>query len=186
MYCPRCGQEQPNERTRFCSRCGFLMEGMAEIVGNGGLPKAFLDKQDPHAVSPRKRGLKQGALLFMSGFIIVPILTMITIMLDAEPFAVVISAVLTFLAGFLWMIYSLIFQSGVPELADEGIIDTIRQDLSGRIRNQETLPAGEPEPASADYAPPAGNWRETAGLGRGSVTEETTRTLDEKTFPQKN
>ncbi len=182
MYCPRCGQEQHNKQTKFCSRCGFLMSGMSEIVEKGGLPKAIIENTDPNAISPRKRGLKQGALLFMSGFIIVPILAMITIFLDAEPFAVVLGMLLTFLSGFLWMVYSMIFNSGNPTLQNQSIVETIKQDLTGKTTAQKSLPAQQTEPVSTIYDPPTGNWRETADLQPTSVTEETTKTLDKKTF----
>lgn len=184
MYCPRCGQTQTNQEVKFCSRCGFLMAGLMQVVVQGGLPQAIIENNDPNAISPRKRGLKQGGLLFLSGFIIVPLLGLLTAFLNIEPFFPAIAAILTFLAGFLWMVYSLIFQSGVPTSQSHSIIETIKHDLTGKTPTQKSLPAQQTEPIPADFQPALGNWRETADLQLTSVTEETTRTLKDKTFHQ--
>lgn len=182
MFCPRCGQpQQKNNQTRFCSQCGFSMTGMDEIIASGGLPEIFAEKFDPNAISPRKRGIKQGALLFLSGFIIVPLASILTIILDVEPYGAVAAAIFTFLAGFLWMVYSLIFQSGVPTPSSEGIVETIRQDLTGKKSSEKSLPSAETaETAQEAFRPAAGNWRETADLHPSGVTNETTKTLDKK------
>src|SRR5215216_3242446 len=94
MHCPKCGQKQISDETRFCSRCGFLLTGVAEVVANGGMiiePRAGITG---NAASPRRRGVMQGLFIFLLSFLIVPILTIISIGLDIEPYAVVISALL--------------------------------------------------------------------------------------------
>ncbi len=186
MYCPRCSQEQIKEDVRFCSRCGFSMTGMAEVVENGGLPKEVIDQKHPEAMSPRRRGLKQGGLLFLSGGVIVPILGILTSMFNGEGYIVGMAAILTFLAGILRMIYALVFQSGVPTLENEGIVDTVKKDLLGKPVNNKALPPQQSEPISTEYNPPQVNWRDSDDLQPVSVTEETTRTLDKKTFSQNN
>ena len=184
MYCPRCSQEQPNIDIKFCSRCGFLMTGIADVVANGGLPKEVIDQKNPQAMSPRRRGLKQGGLLFLSGGVIVPILGILTAMMNGEGYVVGIAAILTFLAGLLRMIYALVFQSGVPTLENESIVDTYKKDLLGKTadENEKALPPKQSEPISVDYDPPSGNWRETGDFQPVSVTEDTTKTLNKKTF----
>src|SRR2546430_2678510 len=57
VYCPRCGQEQISPEIRFCSRCGFLMTGLAEVVLNGGVPQQ-LTATGAKLPTPRRRGLK--------------------------------------------------------------------------------------------------------------------------------
>ncbi|MGI8542604.1 MAG: zinc ribbon domain-containing protein [Aridibacter sp.] len=183
MYCPRCGQEQQNKSIRFCSRCGFLMMGMNDVVAEGGLPKVITEKYDPNTISPRKRGIKQGALVFFSGFIVVPFAVMISIMLRVEPFGVVAAAVLTFLTGFLWMLYSFLFQSSVPTISSQSIAETIKNDLTGKQDNQIILPPKQTETVSDVFEWSAGNWRETTDLQPSSVTEHTTKTLNEKSLP---
>ncbi len=64
MFCPRCGQEQISEETRFCSRCGFMLTIVSEVVANGGVLPQSLSFPDAEMISsPRKRGLKQGLFI---------------------------------------------------------------------------------------------------------------------------
>jgi uncharacterized membrane protein YvbJ len=46
MHCPRCGQQQLSEETRFCSRCGFQLGIVSELLlHDGWLPQlAQLDE----------------------------------------------------------------------------------------------------------------------------------------------
>ncbi len=41
MFCPRCSQEQVSEETKFCSRCGFSLSLVAEVLTNGGFLPVF-------------------------------------------------------------------------------------------------------------------------------------------------
>jgi hypothetical protein len=181
MHCPKCGQQQISDETRFCSRCGFLLTGIAQIVANGGIVPA--PSQSFFAAgSPRRRGVMQGAFIFMLSFLIVPIITMITVAMDAEPFAVVISAVLLTMGGLLRIAYALMFESGAVggKTLEQNIIAASQQALSGnKAPNQ--LPAGQSISVSA-YAPPAtGAWRDTNDLSHpSSVTDGTTKLLQEE------
>jgi uncharacterized membrane protein YvbJ len=74
MFCPVCSQEQVNDEVRFCSRCGFLLTGVSQIIANGGAFPQISNNNDPNAISPRKKGIKQGALLLFLSFIVVPLL----------------------------------------------------------------------------------------------------------------
>ena len=37
IHCPKCGQQQTSNEIRYCSRCGFLLTGVSEIVANDGV-----------------------------------------------------------------------------------------------------------------------------------------------------
>ena len=180
MFCPRCGQEQHQSEVRFCSRCGFLMTGMGEVVRKGGLPQEILDRTHPNAVSPKKRGLKQGGLMMLAGLIIVPLLAIISATLDLHPALVAVTAIVSFWGGVLRMIYALVFESGTPTLNKVSFSDSVKQTLTGKEPAEKALPPQQTDPIPASYHPPAGNWRDTKDLQPTSVTEETTRTLDEK------
>jgi hypothetical protein len=179
IHCPRCGQEQVGFETRFCSRCGFLMTGMAEIVSKGGLPPEFLGGYDPKAISPKKRGLKQGALMMLSSLILVPVIAILSASLGITPVFVALTAILTFWGGLLRILYALIFESSQPTAAHAGFVDSFRQNLTGRAPAQPALPPQQAQPAEDYFRPPmAGNWRDTNDLQPTSVTEDPTRTLD--------
>lgn len=177
VYCPRCGQEQISPELRFCSRCGFLMNGMAEVVLKGGLNHVD-DKPKP--ISPRRKGLKHGGAWFLLGVFIVPILGVLQSMLHFPEEIVGLAAIIFFLGGLLRMIYALIFESGNP--ADYTLEENVyyaAQKLRGKNPNVKELPAQQSIPVDA-YAPPPtqANWRDTNDLQPTSVTEKTTKFLD--------
>jgi hypothetical protein len=155
------------------------MTGLAGIVAKGGLPPEFLGGGDPKAASPKKRGLKQGALMMLSSLILVPIFAILTATLHLTPAFVALTAIITFWGGLLRILYALIFESSQPTAAHAGFVDSFRQNLTGKRSAQPALPPQEPQPADAYFRPPmAGHWRDTNDLQPTSVTEDTTRTLD--------
>jgi hypothetical protein len=178
MFCPVCSQEQASEETRFCSRCGFLLTGVSQLIASGG---ALLPSQignDPNAISPRKKGVKQGTLLLFLSFIIVPLLAMISIGLNLEPYAVFVAIVLLGGGGLLRIIYALLFESGQPILKDESILPEVLQKVLPNKKQSAELPPGQGVPASAYVSPTTGNWRETKDLAvPPSVTDPTTKLL---------
>ena len=183
LFCPRCGQEQLNNDTRFCSRCGFLMDGMAEIVMNGALPPKLFDRNDPKAISPRKKGVKQGGMLMLSGVVLVPLLGALSAFLNFDPTIVGIAAIITFLGGFVRIIFGLIFESGVPVVSqEESLLDTVKQNLIEKAKGTKALPPEQSVPASSYIPPEQGKWRDTNDLVGTSVTENTTKLLDEDEF----
>lgn len=180
MFCPRCGQAQVNEDTRFCSRCGFLMQGMLDVIAKGGLPPEVADRSAPGAVSPKKRGVKQGGLMMLSSLILVPVTALLVALIGLSPPVVALTAIVTFWGGFLRILYALIFQSNVPTTQPETFVESVTENLTGIPQGQKVLPPQQSVPISESYQPRAGHWRETSDLQPNSVTEKTTRTLNNK------
>ncbi|HEX8920215.1 MAG TPA: hypothetical protein VF766_01980, partial [Pyrinomonadaceae bacterium] len=78
MYCPQCGQQQTSSEMRFCSRCGFPLGGVMELLAQGGVLKSEGgDELRAQALSPRRKGVKQGVVLMLLGTVIVPVLGII-------------------------------------------------------------------------------------------------------------
>lgn len=183
MFCPTCGQRQISEETRFCSRCGFLLTGVTHLIANGGALPQILPPAETKAMSPRKKGLRQGGMLFMSGILIVPLLGIILVgILNFQGFAVGIAALLTFLGGILRMIYALLFESNQPygTTLEENVLNTA-QNFLGKKKSVAELPPPQSIPTSTYVPPAAGNWRDTNDLNApSSITENTTKFLDEK------
>ncbi len=74
MFCPQCGQQQTSGLIRFCSRCGFPLDGVIQLLGNGGMLPAYRSPEEATQMSPRKKGVRQGGILFLSGILVVPLL----------------------------------------------------------------------------------------------------------------
>lgn len=179
MYCPRCGQEQVSSEVRFCSRCGFVMHGLAELVAGGGL-------QEHKPATPRRRGLKQGGGWFLFGVLFVPILGVLSSLINFPEEIVGLAALLFFLGGILRMLFALIFESGNPKekTLEENVYQTAQKLLKKQPApgTQNALPPQQSYPVDAYVAPPTrADWRDTSDLASPhSVTESTTKLLNKE------
>jgi hypothetical protein len=180
VFCPRCGQEQISPEVRFCSRCGFLMNGLAEVVLNGGIqqPLSPTDHKPPTA---RRRGLKQGGAWFLLGAILVPLLAVLSQLLHFKEEIAGLAAIIFFIGGIVRMIFALLFETGNPADAtiEQSVYQTA-QKLLNKKGKANALPPSQSIPVD-NYAPPrASNWRDTNDLEPSSVTDSTTKLLNNK------
>jgi hypothetical protein len=178
MFCPRCGQEQISNETRFCSRCGFLMTGVGALIANDG-NTALITSGPAKIDSPRRKGLKQGLFIFLLTFLVVPIISILTVWAKAEPFAVSIAAIVLFVGGLLRMAYAMLFESSLP--TESTLEQTVYQTAPGFLNKKQTpdaLPPQQTIPTSSYMPPKHGNWRDTNDLEPSSVTDHTTKLLE--------
>lgn len=168
--------------TNYCSRCGFLLAAVGDLIQTGGVNPLATTRTSSQQ-SPRKRGLKQGLFLFLMTFLVAPLMGMVTVALNIEPFLVGFAVVFCFMGGLLRMAYALMFESsepGVPTL-EEKVLAGANTLSSVKAKG---LPPQSSVPAQNYFTPAAGNWRDTNDLQPTSVTESTTRLLDEDEKPQ--
>ena len=161
---------------RFCSRCGFLMEGVMHLLANSGvLP--HVESGEP-TISKKRKGVMQGVIIFLAGILIVPLFGVMSAFSDgriSEVFAffAAMSAVICFVGGLLRTLFAAIFEEGAkprPYLTAPSYMP----------------PAAPPAPARvAALPPPAVNtqpWRprpETAEIvPPTSVPDHTTKLLE--------
>lgn len=175
MHCPQCGQQQATEVVRFCSRCGFPLDGVIQLLANGGiLPYQTGEAQQ---ISPRRRGVKQGVILLLTGILLVPILGLFASFSDSNFLTLLaaLAALICFLGGPLRMLYAAVFEESAPSLPRPANYIQAPVPLHG------SAPAALP---GAQFQPPPASWRQrprTAELVRPpSVTEGTTRLLDKE------
>ncbi len=175
MYCPRCGQQQVTDEVRFCSRCGFLLEGVTQLLASGGMiPEAGGPKQ----ISPRRRGVRQGAGLLLAGAILVPVLGVLNSYTGLpREMLIALAAVLCFLGGPLRMLYAAIFEAGAPA---PHYVAPPTAYVPPAIMAQPGAPVRRAIPPPA--ANPASAWRSPQRTGEivspPSVTDHTTRFLE--------
>lgn len=166
MFCPKCGQQQIADNTRFCSRCGLPIDGLAQWLA-GDAPAAIGDKGLAVAVSPRRKGVRRGAKIMFLSAVLTPLFIVLSVISDAgEP---LIIPFLLFLAGLSVILYSSIFKEKAP------------------TQTTPARPAALGSAFSSNALPPASNtWANsrrdqavrTAELAQPpSVTEKTTRLL---------
>ena len=171
MYCPQCGQERVSEVTSFCSRCGFLLTGTAELLKTGGM----VPQSSPGGPrSPRSRGIRLGLFMFLLTFVIAPIVGIIsTFGLGIDPWPVGVVIFLLGVGGILRMIYALMFESKDPHAHTER---STTRELNPNLSTSALPP--QRDLSATEYTSPAGTWREPETKTPNSVTENTTRLLE--------
>jgi hypothetical protein len=175
MYCPHCGQQQASESLRFCSRCGFPLGVIAEVLARGGTLSTRESDTQGLRMSPRQKGVRQGAMLMLSALLIVPVLVFAIIILDWDKLIplVPLSAVVCVVGGLLRIAYAMMFEH-TSTAAPASDFSTPAQ-LNAPARNQALPPA---------QGTPVTGWRhrpETAEIIQPpSVTEHTTKLLDKE------
>src|SRR5713226_2420517 len=99
MHCPQCGQQKVADVVRFCSRCGFLLDGVMHLLATGGTLPGFQLDEGPREMSPRKKGVRQGAAVFLTGVVLVPLLAVLNKYIDLPEIFVALAAVIFFISG---------------------------------------------------------------------------------------
>ena len=181
MFCPRCGQQQVSGETKFCSRCGFQMGLIPQLLAhNGVLPQLAELYKGKTGVFTRKNGLIFTALWFIFFVMMLPAFFGIANADDAAG----ASAVFGVFTTMMLLIISIAFLKRAPKKTD-----LMQYDLP--VVSNPNLYAGQPmgalppqqsQPAQV-YAPPAaGAWRapDTGEFARPSVTESTTKLLQKE------
>jgi hypothetical protein len=182
MFCPQCGQQQVTGVVRFCSRCGFPMDGVIQLLGTGGIVPAYRASDEPVQASPRKKGVKQGALLLLSGIVLVPILGMFASYSGGRFIEILaaLAAIICFIGGPIRMLFAAVFEEGAPRpVRPYGPPVPMHAP-----QPQQFAPHGQHQALPPPPARSPGAWRRrpnTAELvNPPSVTENTTRLLDKE------
>jgi hypothetical protein len=191
MYCPQCGQQQASTEMRFCSRCGFPMSGVVELLASGGLlpTQAIEGAQVQQAGdSPRRLGVRQGVMMMLVGAVLVPILG---ILAGSTPgnnlleLLLPLTAVICFAGGLMRILYATFFEQGASAIntnTPTPFSPTQTPPLPPQLKAEarvSALPPQREQPAASFFTPP--RRLDTAELVQPpSVTENTTRLLDEE------
>jgi hypothetical protein len=152
-----------------------------QLLNNRGLLPVYRNPDDPVPASPRRKGVKQGGLLLLSGALIVPILGMFASFSNATFIQILaaLAAIICFVGGPLRMLYAAVFEEGAPNP-----FRPYGPPAAPMPMHPQQF--GPPVQRAALTPPPAraqGGWRRpnTAELANPpSITENTTRLLDKE------
>ncbi len=179
MHCPRCGQQQISTETKFCSRCGFQMGLIPELIANNGmLPQLAELYQQNQSWFTRKNGVIFSLLWFVTFVMMIPAFAGLG---DAEEVAGV-SAVFGLFTTILLLIFSLGFLKKSQKTISIAALEAHQMQatgLYGATPNQHALPPQQSIPVES-YTAPQGGWRtpDTGEFARpGSVTDSNTKLL---------
>ena len=169
MFCPKCGQQQASDNTRFCSKCGISINGLAEWISSGGNLAVREENAPIVLASPKRRGVRRGAKVVFSSLASTPVFFFFSLVMGA-PIPMLIPLTIL-LIGLSMMLYSRIFgeetqyikgqqteTSGLGTMLSSGALSAIPNNLMNNGDGRQVI--------TSDLIKPP------------SVTEHTTKLLD--------
>lgn len=187
MYCPQCGQQQVAAELRFCSRCGFPLGGVTELLSTGGVIPQY---QPPAAdtqpkISPRRKGVQQGVALIFLAAVLAPLFAALNEFTGFPELFAVMVAIIGFIGGPLRIIYATILEEGAPKKVymtphQQPVMPAFQPPQ----RDSGDMSMGRALPPQQSVPPPQWRRPDTSELmNRPSVTENTTKLLDKQEEP---
>lgn len=184
MFCPKCGQQQSSNEVRFCSRCGFQLEVVKELLITDGalvLPEVEISKSERSA---RDHGVRQGIMLMLLTALVVPLAAMLARIGILPRELVGMAAILFAVGGFMRLVYALMIEEGAQRVKQRPVALNAQAGATTTTAHLRSGYAPSALPPPQQTVMPAGGfnrWRtETAEMAQPpSVTENTTRLLDD-------
>lgn len=181
MYCPKCSQQQVSEEVRFCSRCGFQLSAVRELIASDGALETLEVKAPGRQLAPSLRGVRQGAWMMLASLPAALVVAFLAGVVDDALAVLLLLPLICFVAGFLRLLYATFLTKRAPheneDAAQPHITSRMPAQMGAAARSPE-LPPSQASPVAA-YSPPGVKTAEMAQPP--SVTESTTRLLDEET-----
>ena len=110
MFCPRCGQ-QFSADVRFCSRCGLLLNVIAEVTANLGMPLCE-DVAAGYRRPPRPKGIRIGTIIMLVALVLTPLFIGWSVLVDGP--GPLLAPLTIFLTGLCFVLYSKAFKDDGP------------------------------------------------------------------------
>jgi hypothetical protein len=186
MHCPKCGQQQVSDEMRFCSRCGFALGVVTELLSTGGTLPERETQSLAAKFSGRKRGKRLGLLLILTAFLLAMIGGIIHDSLGTDPLntpglagklVLFFPAIIIGVAGFVRFLYAWLLETNIESATSPAL--ERRTPMKSALNVSEeyvALPASHRVPA-ASLGAKRGDTTEI--VNAPSVTENTTRLLDQ-------
>jgi choline-glycine betaine transporter len=158
---------------RFCSRCGFPLTIVSQLVANGGALAGF-DAEGKRQLTPREMGVRWGALLMIISAVLFPIVLLFAAM-KHDAVVLLLPVFLVFLVGMARLLYAKLLQPNTPIQKEVLFAAGQRMDQQLSSEHRLGLPANQNVPVSA--------WRQpidTSEMAQPpSVTDNTTKLLSD-------
>jgi hypothetical protein len=185
MHCPKCGQQQVSEEMRFCSRCGFALGVVTELMLTGGTLPERKTESLAARFSGKKRGKRLGLLLMITGMVLAIIAGIIHDSLMHGPLGapglggkliLFLPAIIIGVAGFVRFLYAWLLETDVDSASAPVLSGSAAQRNALNAEEYVALPASHSVPASS-FVAKRGDTTEMVNVP--SVTENTTKLLDQ-------
>ena len=182
MYCPNCSQQQISDEMSFCSRCGFSLIAVKRLVASGtGLV-------GPLAAAPQlsrgQRNVRKGTWVMLASLVLT-ILAAVIIAIDDDFAPILIVPFLCYVLGFARLLYGVFFadkRTANAELAAQPQAVPMMPAQLGYNTRSPQLPPPRVAPIES-FTPQRAKTAEI--IQPPSVTENTTKLLDEESDPRR-
>lgn len=179
MYCPKCSQEQISEEVRFCSRCGFSIAAVRDLVASGNVLMAPGSGAQTDPRSCGQKAVRRGAWIMLGSLAFTLFVALLTAM-DDDFAVLLLLPFLGFIFGLLNVFYGAFFadKRALKRAAAKSQAGLMMPGQVGTHPRSPELPPARMTPVESFTAKRG----ETAEMiqPRGSVTENTTRLLEEE------
>jgi hypothetical protein len=176
MYCPQCSQQQISDEMRFCSRCGFPLGNVMQLVASGGEP-SVPEAPKTRERSPAMRGVRLGTWIILASFIYTLFAGVLSIVDDDFAILLLVSLA-AFLVGFGRLLYAVFVQDRRERKQQETQTNTPAA-IPGHTTNNARYQLGQSTGVPVDsFTRPIKTTAEV--VQPPSVTENTTRLLDDE------
>lgn len=175
MYCPKCSQQQVSDDMRFCSRCGFSLTAVRDLIDRNGAGTVTQAEQ----LARKQKGIRRGAWMMLASLVLTVLVGLLAA-IDDDFAVLLIVPLLCFIIGFLRVLYG-VFLAGKkaaqlkqpqPMMPAQLITPPRSPELSApRVAPLESF--STPRVQTAEMVQPP------------SVTESTTRLLDDESDPRR-
>lgn len=176
MYCPKCSQEQLSEEVRFCSRCGFSIGAVRELIASGNA--LTVPGPDVQTRSCGQKAVRRGAWIMLASLAFTLFVGFMSA-IDDDFAVMLVLPFLGFIIGLVSVFYGA-FWADKRALKRAAAKSLVVPTMPGQLG----APAGAELPASrmAPIESFTGKRGETAEMIQSppSVTENTTRLLEEE------
>jgi hypothetical protein len=190
MYCPKCGQSQVSAEVRFCSRCGLPLVAVSELLMTGGVLSVNAASAERVSsplppMSPRRRGVKQGAAILLISIFLIPFFFIMHEAIDF-PAEFALLGVIGVIGSILRIIFAALFEDAAPRAPhftpSQPQLYSPSQPIAPRINTpaQEMLLPASGRPVN-NYRQPQVDTSEI--MHPPSVTDNTTRLLEKNSDP---
>jgi len=158
---------------RFCSRCGFPLAIVTQLVRGGGALEGF-DPEAKGELSPRQKGIRWGLILMIVSLLLVPLAALMTAM-KSDFFALFVPVLTLFALGLGRLVHAYLLAQPTPTEIGK----------SSAVKRNKQLPGAYAPPLPVGQSIPATTWKQPVNTSEMaepvSVTENTTKLLTDET-----
>ncbi len=147
------------------------------VASGGQLPMRYVQSAS-RELSPRSKGVRQGAMLMLSTILVVPIVAVLTVSLNILPEVFIpLVSIFCFIGGLLRMLYALMMEDSNPPI-DPAQLSAYAPPAPSQLESGRPLVSAQASFSPAQAWNPRPNTAEI--FTPPSVTENTTRLLQKE------